>query len=336
MPFMKCCKAYPKQKYPAQGAEKQGVLLVNLGTPENTGYFALRRYLKQFLSDKRVIDKCPFWWKPLLNCLLLQIIPFRSAKNYEAIWDKKHNASPLRVITKEQAKALQKQVDNNTIVDWAFTYGSPSVDSVIKKMTAKGCTSIKILPLYPQYSSSTTGSVYDSVANAIKTMRNVPAIEFIQPFYDNKDYINALKDSVLKALEGKQVDALVFSYHGLPMDYIKKGDPYSYMCEQTTKLLAKELKMPENTVFHSYQSRFGRGEWLTPNVIDITNKLAKDGKKNIAVITPSFISDCVETLFEIDIQLKEHFKNAGGKSLTLIPCLNSSKECINLLKNLSK
>ncbi len=313
--------------------KKTGVLLVNLGTPEKITYFAVRRYLKIFLSDPRVVELPPLLWKTLLNGVLLQIIPQKSMKNYAKIWDYKKNESPLLTITKSQAEKL---TTSELPVTWAMRYGHKFIADGIKELTNKSVDKIILLPLYPQYSATTTASVYDATFDALTKMRHVPTLQVVEPYYDNKYYIQALAKSIKVALKDLKFkpDAILCSYHGIPERYFKNGDPYPNHCEKTTELLGKELGWSKEKIIMSYQSKFGKDKWLEPSTEFTLNNLAKQNIKNLAVITPGFASDCIETLEEIAITGKQTFLNAGGKNFAYIPALNDSDIGIEMLQNI--
>lgn len=330
-------KNLPKS-HPKIPPAKTGVLLINLGTPDGLGYWQLRRYLKEFLSDPRVVEMArPVWWF-VLNVILLSFIPFRSRKNYRPIWDHKKNESPLLKITRNQAKKLQTKLGASTNVQFAMRYGNPAVRPVLHNMVKNGVTNLVVLPLYPQYSAVTTASTMDAIAKALHPLRFQPALRQITPYYDHPAYINALATSVQNHLKklNWQPDVILASYHGIPVRYFKNGDPYHCHCQKTTRLLAQALNLPQGTLRTTFQSQFGREEWLQPYTEPTLEELAKQGVKNVAVITPGFAADCVETLGEIEIEAKEAFLAAGGKNFTYIPCLNDSEEGIALLEKLVK
>ena len=316
-----------------------GVLLVNLGTPSATDYFSMRRYLKQFLSDPRVVEVSrPVWWF-VLNVILLSFIPFRSAKNYKKIWNRAQNESPLLTTTRAQCQKLQQHYQKqNVAVEFAMRYGQPTIEEKILKLKQQGCKKIVIFPLYPQYSAVTTASVCDNAFDALKKMRWMPAIKVASPYYKHPSYITALKNSVethLKKVGQKLEDVrLVCSYHGIPKRYFENGDPYPCHCTKTTMDLQQALQLESNQIDQVYQSRFGKEEWMQPYFDKHIEKLAKDGHKNIVVISPAFAADCVETLEELQIEGAEEFKAAGGDHYSVVPCLNDSEDSIEMLKTL--
>lgn len=320
---------------------KKALLLVNLGTPIAPDYKNLRVYLKQFLSDKRVVNKCPYYWLPLLNLVLLQVIPQKSAKNYAKIWNKQQNESPLLTFTKSQVEKLQKALDDEFFVDYAFTYDAGradrSIEYKIKELTNKGYDNITVLPLYPQYSVSTTASIFEQVADCFKKLEYIPSIKIVDSYYQNELYTKALANSVEKSITDKTTE-LVCSFHGVPVKYIEKGDVYQSHCEKTFENLKNELSARglKLNLHLAYQSQFGRDEWLGPKTDFTIEKLAEEGKENIAVITPGFAVDCIETLEEIAMEAKEEFIQAGGKEFIFIDCLNDSEDAINLFKDIVK
>ncbi len=316
-----------------------GVLLVNLGTPSATDYFSMRRYLKQFLSDPRVVEVSrPVWWF-VLNVILLSFIPFRSAKNYKKIWNRAQNESPLLTTTRAQCQKLQQHYQKqNVAVEFAMRYGQPTIEEKILKLKQQGCKKIVIFPLYPQYSAVTTASVCDNTFDALKKMRWMPAIKVASPYYKHPSYITALKNSVethLKKVGQKLEDVrLVCSYHGIPKRYFENGDPYPCHCTKTTMDLQQALKLESNQIDQVYQSRFGKEEWMQPYFDKHIEKLAEDGHKNVVVISPAFAADCVETLEELQIEGAEEFKAAGGDHYSVVPCLNDSEDSIEMFKTL--
>tara|TARA_Y100001960_G_scaffold315213_1_gene380394 strand:+ start:465 stop:1430 length:966 start_codon:yes stop_codon:yes gene_type:complete len=320
---------------------KKALLLVNLGTPIAPDYKNLRVYLKQFLSDKRVVNKCSYYWLPLLNLVLLQIIPQKSAKNYAKIWNKQQNESPLLTFTKSQVEKLRKALADDFFVDYAFTYDAGradrSIEYKIKELTNNGYDNITVLPLYPQYSVSTTASIFEQVADCFKKLEYIPSIKIVDSYYQNDLYTKALANSVENSITDKTTD-LVCSFHGVPVKYIEKGDVYQSHCEQTFENLKNELadRGMKVNLHLAYQSQFGRDEWLGPKTGFTIEKLAEEGQENIAVITPGFAVDCIETLEEIAMEAKEEFIQAGGKEFIFIDCLNDSDDAINLFKDIVK
>ena len=307
-----------------------GVLLVNLGTPDAAEPKAVRRYLKEFLSDRRVIEKDTLLWKFVLNGIILPLRSRRKARDYQKIWNREKNESPLKTITRSQAEKLAgilEPLGKHVIVDWAMRYASPSIASRLEALIAYGCDRILVMPLYPQYAAPTTATVGDEVFRFLLRQRRQPAIRIMPAYYDDPYYIEVLSSSLkaeLKALPFSP-DVIVASYHGMPQDYVQKGDPYERQCVRTTELLRQQLKLDDTKLILTYQSRFGRARWLQPYTIDTVKALAKKGVKNLVVITPGFSADCLETLEEIAVENAHVFKRYGGQNFAAIPCLNDSE-----------
>ena len=322
---------HPKVKF-----GRTGLLLINLGTPNSTSWWDIRKYLKEFLSDRRVIEVNPIFWKFILNIFILTFRPSKTAKAYKEIWMKDLNMSPLKYFTKNQAEKLAKKLLNkNLIVDYAMRYGDPSIKEKINKLHEEGCESLIILPLYPQYAAATTATVCDEVYRCLMKMRWQPSLQIIPHYESNPLYIDALVNSINKKISeiNWKPDLIVASYHGIPKKYFDKGDPYQCYCQKTSRLIIEKFnKVPIITTF---QSRFGPQEWLQPYTDKTFEKLPKEGKKNILVICPGFASDCVETLEEILIQGKKSFMDSGGENFDLIPCLNDTDDHIKLFDNLA-
>ena len=324
-------------EHPKINFGKTGVLLINLGTPDSTNWLDIRKYLKEFLSDRRVIEVNPIIWKVILHLFILNFRPSKTAKAYKEIWMKDENMSPLRYFTIMQTKKLLDRISSkNLIVDYAMRYGNPSIKSKIFKLQAAGCERLIILPLYPQYAAATTATVCDEVYRVLMEMRWQPSLQIIPHYESEPLYINALVNSIkLKLSEiSWKPDLILASYHGIPQKYFDKGDPYHCYCHKTSRLITEELKNIE--IKTTFQSRFGPEKWLQPYTDKTLESLPKEGKKNIVVICPGFSSDCVETLEEINIQGKESFLNSGGKNFDMVPCLNDNDDHINLLEKLTK
>tara|TARA_B100000963_G_scaffold107389_1_gene93380 strand:- start:1965 stop:2966 length:1002 start_codon:yes stop_codon:yes gene_type:complete len=323
-------KTHPEVKY-----GKTGVLLVNLGTPDSTGWWDIRKYLKEFLSDRRVIEVNPFVWKIILNLFILTFRPSKTAKAYKEIWMKKQNMSPLRYYTIMQSQKLSEKLNNkNKIVDYAMRYGSPSIKSKINELKDKGCEHLIILPLYPQYSAATTATVCDEVYKTLMKMRWQPSLQIIPHYESEPLYIKALVNSIQKKLSqiNWKPDLILASYHGIPKKYFDKGDPYQCYCQKTSRLLSESYT--ELKIMTTFQSRFGPQEWLQPYTDKTLESLPSEGVKNLLVICPGFSSDCVETLEEISIQGKESFLKAGGTNFDTVPCLNDDADHIDLFSHL--
>ena len=323
------------KKHPEVNYGRTGVLIINLGTPDSTSWWDIRRYLKEFLSDRRVIEVNPFLWKIILNLFILNLRPSKTAKAYKEIWMKKENMSPLRYFTIMQTKKLMDKISNeNLIVDYAMRYGNPSIKSKILKLHEAGCERLIILPLYPQYAAATTATVCDEVYRVLMGMRWQPSLQIIPHYESDPMYIKALVNTLETKISklSWRPDLIIASYHGIPQKYFDKGDPYHCYCQKTTRLMTEQFKNIE--IRTTFQSRFGPEAWLKPYTDKTLETLPKEGKKNILVICPGFSSDCVETLEEISIQGKESFLNSGGKNFDTVPCLNDNNDHINLLEKL--
>ena len=317
---------------------KLGVLLINLGTPEGTSYWPMRRYLKEFLSDRRVIEVNPVLWWVLLNGIILTTRPSKSGHAYEQIWNREKNESPLKTITRSQAEKLAARLSDlpNVIVDWGMRYGLPPTAERIQALKDQGCDRILLFPLYPQYSASTTATALDKAYDALKNMRWQPAIRTVPPYFDNPAHIDALALSLeahLKTLDWEP-DLILASFHGLPKDYFMAGDPYHCHCMKTARLLGERLNLPRGKLQVVFQSRFGKAEWLQPYAQQTVEELPSKGVKKLVMMTPGFASDCVETLEEVAIGLKETFEEAGGEEFSVVPCLNDSEPSIAMLDSI--
>ena len=326
--------------HPPVKPSRIGVLLVNLGTPEATDYWSMRRYLKQFLSDRRVIETNRALWWLILNGIILTIRPKRSGHAYAAIWNKELNESPLKTITRAQSDALAKtlKAGDTLHIDWAMRYGKPSVDDRLLTMKDHGCDRILVFPLYPQYSAATVASVMDNVGWAMEKMRWQPAIRVVPPYFAQQSYVDAIAKSLtahMKSLTWKP-DRILMAFHGLPREYLDKGDPYHCQCQKTARLVRQKLGMSADMLQLVFQSRFGRAEWLKPYAQDTVEALPSQGVKNLVMISPGFASDCVETLEELAIGLKETFVERGGQNFTVVPCLNDSKASISMMETLTR
>ena len=326
-----------KEDHPKINYGKTGLLLVNLGTPDSTSWWDIRKYLKEFLSDKRVIEVNPILWKIILNVFILNLRPSKTAKAYKEIWMKDKNISPLRHYTEMQTKKLSEKLDNDKVItDFAMRYGSPSIRSKMKKLQNNGCERIIVIPLYPQYAAATTATVCDEVFRTLMEMRWQPSLQIIPHYESEPLYIKALNNSLSKKISALswRPDIIVASYHGIPQKYFNKGDPYHCYCHKTSRLLREQFKDIE--IITTFQSRFGPEAWLKPYTDKTLERLPSEGKKNVLVICPGFSSDCVETLEEISIQGKESFLKSGGKNFDVVPCLNDGNDHINLLEKLTR
>ena len=324
-----------KTDHPKVNYGKTGVLLVNLGTPNSTSWLDIRKYLKEFLSDRRVIEVNPIIWKIILNLFILTFRPGKTAKAYKKIWMKKENMSPLRYYSIMQTKKLVDRIGSEKLLlDFAMRYGDPSIKSKIEKLKDAGCENIIVLPLYPQYAAATTATVCDEVYRSLMKMRWQPSLQIISHYESEPMYINALKNSLEKKISEItwKPDLILASYHGIPQKYFDNGDPYHCYCQKTSRLLSEKFKSIK--IKTTFQSRFGPQAWLKPYTDKSLESLPQDGIKNLLVICPGFTSDCVETLEEISIQGKESFISAGGLNFDLVPCLNDNEDQINLFKHL--
>lgn len=323
--------------HPAVAAGRIGVLIVNLGTPDATDYWSMRRYLKEFLSDRRVIETNPVLWWFILNGPILTKRPFTSGANYRKIWNEKLNESPLRTITRSQAEKLAAALAGEPalVVDWAMRYGTPTIASRIEALKEKGCERLLLFPLYPQYSAATTATVCDKAFDQLKAMRWQPALRTVPPYHDDPVYIEALAQSLQEAIAalGWQPEVVLASYHGLPLDYFRKGDPYHCQCQKTTRLLRERLGWDAGRLRTTFQSRFGKEEWLQPYTDETVAALARQGVRRLAVITPGFVADCVETLEEIAGEAGDIFREHGGESFAAIPCLNDTPAGMRVLEH---
>jgi ferrochelatase len=321
--------------HPPVPRQKVGVLLLNLGTPDATDYWSVRRYLKEFLSDPRVIETNKFLWWPILNLVILSFRPQKSGHAYAQIWDKERNESPLRVITREQSESLaQRMGGEDIVVDWAMRYGNPSTRSVLERMQAAGCQRILLVPLYPQYSATTTATANDKAFEALAGMRWQPAVRTLPAYFETPEYIKALAESIREGVEQLdfEPDVVVTSYHGMPVEYLKKGDPYHCQCYKTTRLVREYLGWPKDKLMVTFQSRFGPTEWLQPYTDKTLEALPGKGVRKVAILAPAFSADCIETLEEISIGVRESFLEAGGEKFAYIPCLNASPGGMDMIE----
>jgi len=323
---------------PAARPERVGVLLVNLGTPDSADARGVRVYLKEFLSDPRVIEDQGLKWQLLLNGIILRIRPARKARDYLKIWNTEKNESPLKTITRAQAEKLATAIadHDHVVVDWAMRYGNPSMAMRIEELTAQGCDRLLIVPLYPQYSAATSATVCDEAFRVLARMRAQPTLRVSPPYYDDPDYIEALAVSIDTHLATLpfQPDLIVASFHGMPQKYVDKGDPYEKQCIATTDALRKRMGLDATKLLLTFQSRFGFDEWLKPYTDKTMERLAKEGVRRIAVLTPGFSADCLETLEEIAQENAEIFKHNGGEQFAFIPCLNDSDPGMDVIRQL--
>ncbi len=322
----------------ATAQERVGVLLVNLGTPDTADTRGVRVYLREFLSDPRVIEKQGLYWKLVLNCIILVIRPPRKARDYRKIWNTEKNESPLKTITRAQADKLAASLaDSQIVVDWAMRYGNPSIRERINALIAQGCDRMLVVPLYPQYSAATTATVSDEVLRVLQELRAQPTVRFAPPYPTDANYIDALASSIsahLAALPFKP-ETIVASFHGMPQAYVDKGDPYYAQCVATTEALRARMGLDDKALMLTFQSRFGFDEWLQPYTDKTIEALAKSGTRKIAVVTPGFAADCLETLEEIAQENAEIFKHNGGEEFCFIPCLNDSDAGMDVIRQLA-
>ena len=328
---------YTPKGHPRTASGKVGVLLINLGTPDATDYWSMRRYLREFLSDRRVIEVNPLLWWFILNGPILLKRPFSSGQAYRSIWNEKRDESPLRTITRSQSEKLAKALKANKriVVDWAMRYGNPSTKSRIEALKDEGCERILLFALYPQYAAATTATAYDKAFDALHAMRWQPAVRTVPPYHDDSVYIDALAQSLKKELAKLKwkPEVILASFHGLPKEYFDKGDPYHCHCAKTTRLLREKLGWSEEFLRMTFQSRFGKAEWLKPYTDKTVEALAEKGVKNLAIVTPGFAADCVETLEEIAEENADIFKANGGENFAAIPCLNDSTEGMSVIRS---
>jgi protoporphyrin/coproporphyrin ferrochelatase len=322
------CPAHAPADHPMIKPARVGILVANLGTPDATDYWSMRRYLNEFLSDKRVIDYSPWIWQPLLQLVVLSKRPFSSGANYRSIWNNEADESPLMTITKDQTAAIrgamQARYGDDVMVDFCMRYGNPSTKSKVREMVEAGCTKILFFPLYPHYAGATSATANDQFFRALMDEKWQPVARVVPPYFEEPSYIDALAQSIERAygnLEHRP-DVLVCSYHGVPERYLREGDPYHCQCQKTTRLLKERLGWDDTQITTTFQSRFGPEEWLKPYTVEEVARLAEAGKKRIAVCAPAFSADCIETLEEINEEIRESFEHAGGEEFTYIACLN--------------
>lgn len=314
--------------HPPVARPKTGILVANLGTPEGTDYWSMRRYLNEFLSDRRVVDYPAWKWQPILKLFVLTRRPFSSGKNYRSIWNTEADESPMMTITKRQVAALRaaaaERYGDDVMVEFCMRYGKPSTQDVVTRMVAEGCTKIVFVPLYPQYAGATWATANDQFFRALMTIKRQPAVRIAPEYFDHPTYIDALAQSVERVYAGleRRPDVLVASFHGMPKRYLMEGDPYHCQCAKTVRLLRERLGWDKADIDISFQSVFGPEEWLKPYTVEHVAALAKAGKRNIAIMSPAFSADCVETLEEVNGEIRHAFMAAGGETFTYIPCLN--------------
>ncbi|MGR3468531.1 MAG: ferrochelatase [Shimia sp.] len=334
--------AHAPADHPPVKQGKVGVLLANLGTPDNYDYWSMRRYLNEFLSDKRVIDYSAWIWQPLLQLVILTKRPFSSGAAYKSIWNEDQGESPLMTITKDQTAAIKAQLEaeygDRVHVDFCMRYGNPSTKSKVREMAEAGCQRILFFPLYPHYAGATSATACDQFFRALMDEKWQPVCRTVPAYFEHLMYIEALAQSIERryATMGAKPDVLVCSYHGVPKRYLMEGDPYHCQCAKTTRLLRERLGWDESEIVTTFQSRFGPEEWLKPYTVEEVARLAENGKKNIAVCAPAFSADCIETLEEINEEIRESFEEAGGEHFTYIPCLNDDAAHIDALVQVTR
>ncbi len=326
--------------HPKVAFGKVGVLLLNLGTPDATDYWSMRRYLKEFLSDKRVIEEPTWKWWPILNLIILTVRPGKKGKDYASIWNNEKNEGPLKTITRNQAEGLAKALSSypNVIVDFAMRYANPTTESRIRALQEQGCEKILLVPLYPQYAAATTATACDQAFRALMNMRWQPAIRVAPQYADDPVYIDAVARSIethLATLAWKP-DRLIATFHGMPEKYLQQGDPYHCQCMKTSRLIRTRLGWPAETWLTTFQSRFGNDPWLQPYTDQTVERLAKEGVKKLAMVAPGFSADCLETIEELDVENREIFMHNGGEAFSYIPALNESAEGIRVIEAIAR
>lgn len=321
-------------------SRKTGILLLNLGTPDATDYWSVRRYLREFLSDPRVIETPKLIWWPLLNGVILSVRPQKTGANYAKIWDREENDSPLRVITRRQAEKLQAAFADrdDVLVDYGMRYGNPSVKSAIGRLHEAGCDRILLFPLYPQYSATTTGTANDQAFRALMKIRWQPAVRTVPAYFEDPGYVEVLARSITEGLAKLDFtpDLVITSYHGMPRSYIEKGDPYYDQCHETTRLVGEHLGWEKDRLMVTFQSRFGPTEWLQPYTDETLKSLPGKGIKKVAILAPAFSVDCIETLEEIEMEGRDLFMAAGGENYAYIPCLNDTPDGMKIIEAIAR
>lgn len=329
-------RAHWPADHPSVAFGRIGVLLLNLGTPDATGYWPMRRYLKQFLSDTRVIEEPKWKWWPILNLIILTVRPSRKGKDYETIWNKELDEGPLKTITRSQAEQLSKRLapGDRIVVDWAMRYANPSTESRIHWLMQQGCDRILLLPLYPQYAAATSATACDEAFRALIKMRWQPAVRVAPAYFEDPVYIDAVARSMERDLARLDFvpEKIIATFHGMPEKYLHKGDPYHCQCQKTSRLLRERLQVPPDKWLTTFQSRFGNDVWLQPYTDFTVERLAKQGVKKIALVAPGFSADCLETLEELDGENREIFMHNGGEKFAYLPALNASAEGLDVIE----
>jgi ferrochelatase len=325
--------------HPALKVGRVGVLLMNLGTPDATDYWSMRRYLKEFLSDRRVIEEPRWKWWLILNLIILSVRPGRKGRDYDKIWNKGRNEGPLKTITRAQAEKLGRALaDKGVLVDWAMRYASPAVAPRLAALKEQGCDRILLVPLYPQYAAATTATACDQAFRALLDMRWQPAIRIAPPYFEAPAYVDAIATSISDHLARVdfEPEALIASFHGMPQKYLEAGDPYHCQCQKTSRLVREKLGWPTERWHTTFQSQFGSDPWLQPYTIDTVERLGKAGVKRLAIVSPGFSADCLETLEELDMENRAKFLEHGGEQFTYVPCLNDGPLGMGVIEQIAR
>jgi protoporphyrin/coproporphyrin ferrochelatase len=326
--------------HPAAAHGRVGVLLLNLGTPDGTTYWPMRRYLKEFLSDERVIEEPKWKWWPILNLIILTVRPSKKGKDYATIWNNQRDEGPLKTITRSQAEQLFERLKGNSkvVVDWAMRYASPSTESRLNALKAQGCDRILLLPMYPHYAAATSGTACDQAFRALMKMRWQPAVRVAPSYHDDPVYIDALARSMTKSLAKLEFEPekIIATFHGMPQKYLDKGDPYHCQCQKTSRLLRDKLGVAPERWLTTFQSRFGNDPWLQPYTDMTVERLAREGVKRLALVAPGFSADCLETLEELDGENRHIFEDNGGEKFAYLPALNDSAEGIDVIEAIAR
>ncbi len=335
-------RAYWPAGHPDIGHGRIGVLLLNLGTPDATDFWSMRRYLKQFLSDRRVIEEPRWKWWPILNLIILNVRPGPKGRDYDTIWNNQLNEGPLKTITRNQAEKLAEALHDlagpdgkPVIVDWGMRYANPSTESRLRVLIAQGCERILLVPLYPQYAAATTATAADEAFRALMKMRWQPAVRVAPAWHDDPVYIDAVAVSIERHLQGLSFtpEKIIATFHGMPEKYLLQGDPYHCQCMKTSRLLRERLDLPQDRWVTSFQSRFGSDPWLQPYTDETVERLAKSGTRKLAMVAPGFSADCLETLEELAIENRDIFVKNGGTDFSYIPALNDSAEGLRVIEH---
>jgi protoporphyrin/coproporphyrin ferrochelatase len=327
--------AWPKG-HPPVASGRVGVLLLNLGTPDGTSYWPMRRYLKEFLSDERVIEEPRWKWWPILNLIILTTRPARKGRDYATIWNTARDEGPLKTITRSQAESLAARLADapQVIVDWAMRYASPTTESRLKALLERGCERILLVPLYPQYAAATTATACDQAFRALMKMRWQPAVRVAPAYHDDPVYIDRLAQSMKASLAKLdfEPERIIATFHGMPVKYFEAGDPYHCQCQKTSRLLREKLGWPAERWLTTFQSRFGTDPWLEPYTDKTVERLAQEGVKRLALVAPGFSADCLETLEELDVENRHIFECNGGEKFAYLPALNASTEGVDVIE----